>query len=539
MLNKPSAGGNSSSEASGGLDDDSIEYVLLNKPECYVYNVPPSTRGRGHKAGEWTNCIWRGPTAGGCQGERGPSGRREGEGKVFALFRAQYLSLSSLTLVPGDLFAACPIAPDTPIDRVVERTVDSSRYFVLRLSDGSGHHAYLGVGFEDRNDAFDFNACLYDFDRQRSQMGSSSVPTPGAAGQKDLINPLREKARKGEGKVTLRLKGLSAAHKQDGHELTGAPSVTTTAAQPTDSSTAATDGSVGPDAGGFLPPPPMAGRSRHGGGRSRRGKAPSSTASTGPTQVSTVNDLIDFDASVSGESPEAQQAASSVPGYPGVPVAQAQPYPYGQPVPGYTNFQPQMAPYPYGVGQQQPEVPPMVYQGQYPPMQGTAVSGPQSAAPQVAMPPQPYSVPASQPTQLDERAPGVPPGGVAPVQAAPAPGVPVGEVLGAPDVYVPLPEPATGAATGKEDSQAVPDQEVAGHPPAQPDGGGHAEHVPTAASPGQPQSTAANDQHERVEEPAKAPQSDGVEDAQLALANQDERDKPEYSPQLPPDREPQ
>lgn len=32
------------------------------------------------------------------------------------------------------------------------------RYFVLRLSDGSGHHAYLGVGFEDRNDAFDFNA---------------------------------------------------------------------------------------------------------------------------------------------------------------------------------------------------------------------------------------------------------------------------------------------------------------------------------------------------------------------------------------------
>ncbi|KAF4739524.1 hypothetical protein FOZ62_026620 [Perkinsus olseni] len=504
MLNKPSAGGNSSSEASGGLDDDSIEYVLLNKPECYVYNVPPSTRGRGHKAGEWTNCIWR--------------------GRLQVAAKGPVLVIKFVDASTGDLFAACPIAPDTPIDRVVERTVDSSRYFVLRLSDGSGHHAYLGVGFEDRNDAFDFNACLYDFDRQRSQMGSSSVPTPGAAGQKDLINPLREKARKGEGKVTVRLKGLSAAHKQDGHELTGAPSVTTTAAQPTDSSTAATDGSVGPDAGGFLPPPPMAGRSRHGGGRSRRGKAPSSTASTGPTQVSTVNDLIDFDASVSGESPEAQQA---------------QPYPYGQPVPGYTNFQPQMAPYPYGVGQQQPEVPPMVYQGQYPPMQGTAVSGPQSAAPQVAMPPQPYSVPASQPTQLDERAPGVPPGGVAPVQAAPAPGVPVGEVLGAPDVYVPLPEPATGAATGKEDSQAVPDQEVAGHPPAQPDGGGHAEHVPTAASPGQPQSTAANDQHERVEEPAKAPQSDGVEDAQLALANQDERDKPEYSPQLPPDREPQ
>ncbi|KAF4734024.1 hypothetical protein FOZ63_013992, partial [Perkinsus olseni] len=212
MLNKPSAGGNSSSEATGGLDDDSIEYVLLNKPECYVYNVPPSTRGRGHKAGEWTNCIWR--------------------GRLQVAAKGPVLVIKFVDASTGDLFAACPIAPDTPIDRVVERTVDSSRYFVLRLSDGSGHHAYLGVGFEDRNDAFDFNACLYDFDRQRSQMGSPSVPTPGAAGQKDLINPLREKARKGEGKVTLRLKGLSAAHKRDGHELTGAPSVTTTAAQP-------------------------------------------------------------------------------------------------------------------------------------------------------------------------------------------------------------------------------------------------------------------------------------------------------------------
>ncbi|KAF4676593.1 hypothetical protein FOL46_000056 [Perkinsus olseni] len=508
MLNKSSAGGSSSSsEASGGLDDNSIEYVLLNKPECYVYNVPPSTRGRGHKAGEWTNCIWR--------------------GRLQVAAKGPVLVIKFVDASTGDLFAACPIAPDTPIDRVVERTVDSSRYFVLRLSDGSGHHAYLGVGFEDRNDAFDFNACLYDFDRQRSQMGSSSVPTPGAAGQKDLINPLREKARKGEGKVTVRLKGLSAAHKQDGHESTGAPSVTTAAAQPADSSTAATDGSVGPDAGAFLPPPPTAGRSRHGGGRSRRGKAPSSVASTGRTQVSTVNDLIDFDASVSSGSPEAQQAqqaASSVPGYPGVPIAPAQPYPYGQPVAGYTNFQPQMAPYPYGGGQQ-PGVPPMVYQGQYPPMQGTAVSGPQSAAPQVAIPPQPYSVPASQPTQLDEQAPGVSPGGVAPVQAPTAQGVPVGEVLGAPDVYVPPPEPATASATGKEASQTSPDQAVAVHPAAQSDSGGKAEHVPTAASP----VVAANDQHGGVEEPAKAPRPDAVEDAQPAQASQDKRDEPEYS----------
>jgi hypothetical protein len=60
----------------------------------------------------------------------------------------------------GELFAMCPV----PLGQravAVEPVSDSSRYFVLRLVDaGSGRHAFIGMGFADRSEAFDFNVAL-------------------------------------------------------------------------------------------------------------------------------------------------------------------------------------------------------------------------------------------------------------------------------------------------------------------------------------------------------------------------------------------
>ena len=53
------------------------------------------------------------------------------------------------------VFAKADYDPAKPS---VEAVLDSSRYFVVRVEDsGSGRRAYIGMGFLERTDSFDFS----------------------------------------------------------------------------------------------------------------------------------------------------------------------------------------------------------------------------------------------------------------------------------------------------------------------------------------------------------------------------------------------
>lgn len=67
-------------------------------------------------------------------------------------------------------------------DSSVEKTLDSGRYFVLKITNQQGRHAFIGIAFNERNDAFDFNVALNEFKQEieresKASLLSQSVPS--------------------------------------------------------------------------------------------------------------------------------------------------------------------------------------------------------------------------------------------------------------------------------------------------------------------------------------------------------------------------
>ncbi|XP_039191800.1 adaptin ear-binding coat-associated protein 1 isoform X2 [Crotalus tigris] len=118
------------------------ESVLCVKPEVSVFRIPPRASNRGYRASDWKldQPDWTGRL------------RITSKGKVA------YVKLEDK--VSGELFAQAPIDQYPGI--ALETVNDSSRYFVIRIQDGNGRSAFIGIGFGDRGDAFDFNVALQD-----------------------------------------------------------------------------------------------------------------------------------------------------------------------------------------------------------------------------------------------------------------------------------------------------------------------------------------------------------------------------------------
>ena len=71
----------------------------------------------------------------------------------------------------GQLFAAAPYTDES----AVEQVLDSSRFFAIRVVDG-GRKAMLGIGFEERSEAFDFGISLQEV-RKVQSLGKDGEPS--------------------------------------------------------------------------------------------------------------------------------------------------------------------------------------------------------------------------------------------------------------------------------------------------------------------------------------------------------------------------
>lgn len=166
---------------------DAIQRVLHISQKVHIYRIPPITSTRGFAAASWTqnpaDQIFTGrlriiETA--IPVPASPANREGGE-KISTTIVLEDPS-------SGQLFAAAPYDRAT----VVEQASDSSRFFAIRVVGGGGMKATLGLGYEERPDAFEFSVALQDVRRtlgldaagasaQQAGRGRPGVPGRGPA----------------------------------------------------------------------------------------------------------------------------------------------------------------------------------------------------------------------------------------------------------------------------------------------------------------------------------------------------------------------
>jgi adaptin ear-binding coat-associated protein 1/2 len=155
----------------------------------------------------------------------------------------------------GKLFATCPIREDRK--NPVERALDSSRYFVLRIEHPETKKTVvIGIGFIDRGEAFDFQSTVAD-SRAKIKMEKN------IAQNKVDWGPDIDFTMKDDESIEIKLPTASL----------NSPSTT--------SSSPSLMGDDGDISGGILAPPPQSGGRRRRRGRGRKKAAASSSVSSG------------------------------------------------------------------------------------------------------------------------------------------------------------------------------------------------------------------------------------------------------------------
>ncbi|BEJ17578.1 hypothetical protein CspHIS471_0609790 [Cutaneotrichosporon sp. HIS471] len=134
---------------------EEIESVSFVAREVMVYQVPPRTSAQGYKAAEWDveKFMWKGRL------------------RIIQVGARCDIRLEDPNT--GELFAQATYAsPWTQVEPVL----DSSRYFVLRVEGDGGQRAYIGMGFLERSESFDFQVALQAVAKRATQPDDEDEP---------------------------------------------------------------------------------------------------------------------------------------------------------------------------------------------------------------------------------------------------------------------------------------------------------------------------------------------------------------------------
>ena len=133
------------------LPQAAIQLIHFVANAVHIYNIPPLTSTKGYSAASWT-----------------ADPKRHIFTARLRIIETSYESPSAASKLKvdailedastGQLFAAAPYTSAA----VVEPVLDSSRFFALMVRDPQGRKAMLGIGFEERSEAFDLSVALQE-----------------------------------------------------------------------------------------------------------------------------------------------------------------------------------------------------------------------------------------------------------------------------------------------------------------------------------------------------------------------------------------
>lgn len=229
------------------LPPNAIQRVLYLAPKVHIYQIPPLTSTKGYQASQWT--------ADNNKRQIFTARLRILETSIptptAADDTAEKVTTTLLLEDPssGQLFAAAPYT--TP--GIVEQALDSSRFFAITVV-GEGRKAVLGMGFEERSEAIDFNIALQDARRVLGFEANPNAPagSKGKSAKKPVDEPKRDFSLKEGETISINLGGLKG--RRERKEESKSPE------QQKSEQDALFSIKPPPGSGGspFLPPPPSA-----------------------------------------------------------------------------------------------------------------------------------------------------------------------------------------------------------------------------------------------------------------------------------------
>ncbi|EMD95789.1 hypothetical protein COCC4DRAFT_183576 [Bipolaris maydis ATCC 48331] len=205
------------------LPSTAIQRILYLAPKVHIYQIPPATSTKGYQASTWTannnqlqiftarlRIVETSIPSASSDDASGTDGGDDNEKVTTTILLEDPKN--------GDLFAAAPYTSE----RTVEQALDSSRFFAITVV-GEGRKAVLGMGFEERSEAFDFSIALQDA-RRVLGFESKSASALSSRSSSKTSAPVAEEAKRdfslkaGE-TISINLGGLkgrrSRSHESD------------------------------------------------------------------------------------------------------------------------------------------------------------------------------------------------------------------------------------------------------------------------------------------------------------------------------------